>query len=145
MADFSPKEYLSGIKYIDEDIKSRQEEVCRLRQAVTIKTSSIKLEVVQETRRGAFDERYIEMIGKAEDINRKIDELVDTKVRVSNEIDLMDDRVSRIILREKYVNLKTYEEIAEIMGYDLRHLYKLHGRALESFKSAMLRHVMTLK
>lgn len=138
MTDFNPKDYLSKIKHIDSDIRSRQDELDRFRQSIMIKTSTIKAQVVQETRQGAFDERYMKLIEQAEEINVKIDELVDTKVRVSNEIDLMDDRVSRIILREKYINLKTYEQIAEIMHYDVSYIHRMHGKALNQFKNAIL-------
>lgn len=138
MTDFNPKEYLSKIKHIDSDIRSRQSELDRFRQSIMIKTSTIKAQVVQETRQGAFDERYMKLIEQAEEINLKIDKLVDTKVRVSNEIDLMDDRVSRIILREKYINLKTYEQIAEMMSYDVSYIHRMHGKALNQFKDAML-------
>lgn len=145
MADFNPKDYLSKIRHIDSDIRSRQSELDQLRQTIALKTSTIKSEVIQETRQGAFDERYMKMIEQAEEINLKIDKLVDTKVRVSNEIDLMDDRVSRIILREKYINLKTFEEIAEILGYELSWIHRLHGKALKEFKQASLSHVKQLK
>lgn len=141
MTEFNPKDYLSHIKHIDSDIRSRQSELDRLRQTIALKTSTIKAEVIQETRQGAFDERYMKLIEQAEEINVKIDELVDEKVKVSNEIDLMEDRVSRIILREKYINLKTFEEIAELLGYELSWTTRLHGKALKDFKQARLSYV----
>lgn len=142
MADFNAKEYLNEIKYIDDDIRSRQEELDRLRQSIMIKTSTVRAEVVQETRKGAFDERYMKLIQIGEEMNAKIDELVDTKVKVSNEIDLMSDRLSRIILREKYINLKTYEQIAELLHYDVSYIHRKHGRALNQFKDSMLSSTM---
>ena len=138
MADFNAKEYLNEIKYIDDDIRSRQEELDRLRQSIMIKTSTIKAEVVQETRIGAFDERYMRLIQIGEEMNTKIDKLVDTKVKVSNEIDLMSDRLSRIILREKYINLKTYEQIAELLHYDVSYIHRMRDRALNQFKDSIL-------
>ena len=122
MRDINPKEYLSKIKHIDSDIRSRQNELDQLRQTIALKTSTIKAEVIQETRQGAFDERYMKLIEQAEEINVKIDELVDEKIKVSNSIDLLDDRVSRIILREKYINLKSFEEIAKVLGLSLIHI-----------------------
>jgi len=134
LRDINPKDYLSKIKHIDSDIRSRQSELDQLRQTIALKTSTIKAEVIQETRQGAFDERYMKLIEQAEEINVKIDELVDEKIKVSNSIDLLDDRVSRIILREKYINLKSFEEIAKVLGYEPRHITRLHGTALVQFK-----------
>ena len=145
MTERDPKKYLSHIRHIDSDIRSRQSELDQLRQTIALKTSTIKQEVIQETRQGAFDERYMKLIEQAEEINVKIDELVDEKVKVSNQIDLLDDRVSRIILREKYINLKTFEEITKILNYELRWTHKLHGKALEDFNQCILEHVYTLK
>lgn len=141
MTDFNPKDYLSKIRHIDSDIRSRQSELDQLRQTIVLKTSTIKGEVIQETRQGAFDERYMKMIEQAEEIDAKIDELVEEKIKVSNQIDLLDDRVSRIILREKYINLKTFEEIAKILDYELSWIHRLHGKALKEFKQASLSHV----
>ena len=149
MTEFNPKQYLAEIKHIDEDIRSRQEEIDSLRQTVAIRTSSIREDKVQETHSGSFDDRYAELLQRTEkltsEMKSKIDELVDVKIRISNEIDMMDSRISRIILRERYINLKTYEDISELLSYDLRHIYKLHGKALEDFKDAMLGHVLRMK
>lgn len=141
MKTTDPKKYLNKIRHIDSDINSRQEELANFRRSIMIKTSTIKEQVVQEARTGAFDDRYMRLIELGEELNKKIDELVDEKVRVSNEIDMLDDRVSRVILREKYINLKTLEEITEILGYELRWTNRLHGKALEDFKECMLEHV----
>ena len=141
----NPKEYLNQIRHIDMDITSRQEEAVRLRSAITIKTSTLKESVIQESHGGSYDDKYMMLIGKSEEINEKVDELVDTKIKVSNEIDMIDDRLYRIILREKYLNLKTFEQIAELTKYDVRYIHKLHGKALNQFKHGMLGHVMSVE
>ena len=144
-----PKEYLNHIRFIDDDIRSRQEEISRLRSSLNVKTSSIQEVSVQEDTSGAFDDRYVRIIEKVDaiskDINQKIDELIDTKVKVSNEIDLMPNRISRVILRERYINLKTLEEIADILCYEPRHVNRLHGQALLDFKDVLLCHSMSME
>lgn len=145
MRESDPKSYLNQIKYIDSDIRSRQEEISRLRASIDMRVSTIKADVVQESHTGRYDDRYMLLVEMVGTLDEKVKKLVDTKIRVSNQIDMMDDRLSRIILREKYLNLKTFEQIAELLEYDLRHIYKLHGQALVGFKDAMLSHSMTLK
>lgn len=144
MREVDPKKYLKQIEHIDADIKSRQEEVNRLRSSLMIKTSTLKQSVVQETRQGMFDERYMNLLDKVDDLSDKIEELVILKVKVSNEIDKINDRASRIILRERYLNLKTFEEIAKTIDYDPRYTHTLHGKALIHFKEIMLEHGMTV-
>lgn len=143
MGEFEPKVYLNQIKYIDDDIRSRQEELDRIRYSLFMKTSSLKDVSVQESQSSAFDERYIAFIDKTDSINNIIDDLVNTKIRVSNEIDLLDDRLSRIILRERYLNLKPLEEVAKSLNYEPRHFYRLHGQALLKFKDVMSCHMMS--
>lgn len=145
MRESDPKSYLNQIKYIDSDIRSRQEEISKLRASIDMRVSTIKADVVQESHTGRYDDRYMFLVEMVGTLDEKVKNLVDTKIRVSNQIDMMDDRLSRIILREKYLNLKTFEQIAELLDYDLRHIYKLHGQALVAFKDAMLSHSMTLK
>lgn len=141
MTEFNAKKYLSEIRFIDKDIRSRQSELDKLRQSVAINTSSLTDDKVQESHHGNFDDRYMKLLEVTREINKKIDNLVDVKVRVSNEIDLIDGRVSRLILRERYLNFRTFKEIADILGYELRYTHKLHGIALLEFKK---RHFRTL-
>ena len=128
------KEYLSQIRYINQDIKSRVDERNQLRQSLMIKTSSFKKDKVQESGTTNFDDKYMKFIEVSESINSKIDDLVDLKMRVSNEIDLLDKPEHRIILRLRYVNLNTFEEVAVKTDYDIRQVHRLHGNALQDFE-----------
>src|SRR5690625_7581780 len=74
--------------------------------------------------------KFIEV---AEEINDKIDNLVDLKLSVSNEIDRLDKSEHRILLRLRYINLQSFESIAVSMGYDIRQVHRLHGNALQAF------------
>lgn len=45
-------------------------------------------------------------------------------------INSLDDFQERIVLNYRYINGKTFEEIAEKMSYDIRQITRIHGRAL---------------
>jgi len=141
MTEFDPKKYLNQIRHIDSDIRSRQEEISRLRNAITMKTSTIRVDTVQESHAGSYDDKYLKLLERDEELNDKVDKLVDTKIHISNVIDLMDDRAYRIILREKYLNLKTFEQLAALLHYDISWIHHLHGKALKQFKESMLLHI----
>lgn len=140
MKGLEPKEYLSQIRYIDNDIRSRQEEVERLQSMLTVNTSSIKEDKVQESRQGYYDDRYMAYLKEKEKINSLIDELVNLKVKITNEIDLLEDRRYRVILREYYLNMRSFPNIAYSMNYDLRHVHRLHGEALLAIKDVIVCH-----
>lgn len=134
-----PKEYLNQIKFTNQEIESRVEERNRLRQSVMLKTSSFKEDKVQESGATDFDDKYMKFIEVSEEINRKIDDLIDLKMKVSNQIDHLDKPEYRILLRLRYIDLKNFEEIAVKMNYDIRQVTRLHGNALQEFEKDVLK------
>lgn len=128
------KRYLNQIRLIDQDIQSRIEEKQRL-YATLIVSPSITHDVVTSSKTDAYDERYMKIIEAGEEIDKRIDVLVDKKIEASRKIDRLDtlDSTSAVILRERYINLKTWEEISESMNYSLRHVMNLHSKALFEF------------
>lgn len=127
------KEYLNQIKYTNQEIQSRIDEKNQLRSAVSLKTSSFQTDKVQETGTLHFDDKYMKYIEVADEINEKIDELVDLKLSISNEIDRLDKSEHRILLRLRYINLRPFENIAVAMQYDIRQVHRIHGNALKAF------------
>ena len=115
------------------------EERNELRQAVMIKTSSFQTDKVQESGTSNFDDKYMKFIEVSEDINEQVDKIFDLRLRVSNEIDRLEKPEHRIILRMRYINLKTFEEIAVKMNYDIRQVTRLHGNALQEFEKDVLK------
>lgn len=128
------KTYLNQIRIIDQDIQSRIEEKQRL-YATLIGSPSITHDVVQSSKTDAYDERYMKIIEAGEEIDKRIDKLVDKKIEASRKIDRLDalNKTSAVILRERYINLKSWEDISENMNYSLRHVMNLHSKALMEF------------
>ena len=132
------KSYLNQIRIIDQDIQSRIEQKQRL-YATLIGSPSITHDVVQSSKTDAYDERYMKIIEAGEEIDKRIDKLVDKKIEASRKVDKLgeSDSMSMLILRERYINLKSWEEIAEQMSYSIRHVNRLHGEALNKFDHVM--------
>ena len=132
------KRYLNQIRLIDQDIQSRIEEKQRL-YATLIVSPSITHDVVTSSKTDAYDERYMKIIEAGEEIDKRIDVLVDKKIEASRKIDELDDldNISAVILRERYINLKSWDEIALLMSFSQRHLNRLHGEALKKLQQVM--------
>ena len=126
------KEYLNQIRYIDNEVQAHLEERSRLRQAIELKTTSYNDNKVQETNSSDYDERYIKYVDMADMINNKIDALIELKMKVSSEIDQLDKAEHRLLLRQRYINLKSFEQIAVQMGYEIRQVHRIHGNALQN-------------
>ena len=54
---------------------------------------------------------------------------------ISDSIESMqtDDEREKELLRLKYLRGYTWEEVAVIMNYDIRHIFRIHGNALLNF------------
>lgn len=66
------------------------------------------------------------------EISRKIEELDRTRFEIYTAINKLPDRRQRLVLTGHYLQGKTWEEIAVAINYDIRHIYRIHGAALQA-------------
>lgn len=135
------KDYLNSIRYTEQEIKSYVQQKEQLKDSLYIKTSTLKDDKVQESS-GKYDDKYIKYIELCEHINEKIDDLFDLKLTISNEIDKIENPERRLLLRLRYINLLSFEQIAVQMGYEIRQIHRIHGNALSDFETC---HDMSVK
>ena len=69
-----------------------------------------------------------------EEINKKIDALVDFRKVVESKINTVGDSTLRRILFLRYINGLTWENVAVVMNYGYRQVCRLHGKALSELK-----------
>ena len=78
--------------------------------------------------------RMQDIIGKIIDleneINADIDQLVDLKRDIVAIIKAVENPEDQTLLELRYLCFKTWEQIAVDMGYNVRHVYRLHDEAL---------------
>ena len=68
------------------------------------------------------------------EINREIDELVDLKTVIRSVIYAVSETDLRLLLEERYLNWKTWDQIAALLGYNVRYVHKLHVQALHAVR-----------
>lgn len=71
-----------------------------------------------------------EMISKA---NKKWNELIDYRIDVRNNIDRIDDNLSRTILVQRYIRCLKWEKICAFIGYSWKQTHRLHKKALKLY------------
>lgn len=69
-----------------------------------------------------------------ETINQDIDELLKKRADIENKIDGIKDLKLREMMKCRYLDCKTWEEIAYKNGYTWQWAYKLHEKALDLIK-----------
>lgn len=130
----TPKEYLMQIYDLNKEINSklseRQEITSTLVKATDTSRENIyTLDVGRPT-----EDTVIRLMRYNDQVNEYIDELVDLKIQIAEEIMQLDNSNHRMVLRERYIKCKKWEEVAVEQEYDLRWIYRLHGNALKEFR-----------
>lgn len=125
----TPKQYLSQARFIDQRIEARIAERDRLLETVSAARSP---QLTGMPRGGG--KSWTDTIDKAADLSTLIDadikHLITLKWRIWETIDAVEDMRYRTVLELYYRAGYTWEQIAEKLHYDIRYVYKLHGKAL---------------
>lgn len=79
-----------------------------------------------------------DMLLRLSELSKRIDEEVDAYVDKRGEIEAaintVMDPVLQNVLRYRYINCMTFEQIAVKMSYSYMHICRLHGAALEAVR-----------
>jgi len=129
------KQYLQQAYFLDRKINSLQLQIEDLRsKATSIKSFDLSQDKVQTSIGG---DRIGDLIAKIVDyereLNAKIDKYVDLKREIAEKIEEVSDDRYRLVLRNRYVNLLKWEQIALDMNYHINHIWWLHNKALQAF------------
>lgn len=64
--------------------------------------------------------------------DRLMMEMLGVRQQVEKVIGTVPDAVQREVLTRRYIIGQRWEDIAYVMNYNIRHIYKIHGAALQS-------------
>lgn len=121
------KQWLMRARNIDREIDSLIKARGELYDRVTKITQSYTGDVVQSTK----DPHRFEKLAEYEiEIDLRIDKLIDVKREINAKINQLSDWKLRMVLFERYLLGRTWEQIAVDMHYTYQHVCRLHGRAL---------------
>lgn len=129
------KEYLGQISRLNRMINNKLTEIAQLKDMAASISSPQSGERVQTTPN--FDKigtRYAKIDEMERKIDGMVDELVDKKEKIIQQIDSMEDENTYNILFARYIEKKTFEVIATEMKYSWRQVVRLHGTALKQFE-----------
>lgn len=129
------KEYLSQAFYLEHRIDSKAEQIESLNLLATKCTATLT-GMPHNPNRGqsTMADAVCKIVDLQVLLNNDISELVALLHQIRDVIESIEDNEYKTVLEKRYLCHKKWEEIAVLMGYDLRYLYKLHNRALEAVK-----------
>ena len=123
------KEFLMQAWKIDDRIDERIEERERLLAKLTAGRGS-NLSGMPRGGRYDWTDAVSRVIETDKAIAKEITRLCRVKQQVNDAINAVADSRRRRVLELRYRNYLRWEQIADVMGYDVRHVTRLHGEAL---------------
>ena len=136
--EMTVKEYLSQAKFLDQRINSKIQQVAALNDLATKATSTLTwMPRTPNHATSSMEDVIAKIIDLQAEINNDIDTLVDLKRSLSKTIKAVDSPEYQTVLEKRYLCFQSWEQIAVEMGYDLRWLYRIHGKALEEVKAIL--------
>lgn len=128
------KEYLQQAFCIDRKIKLNLQKMKKMKQSLYGKAISYNGgDGVQNGVHANNTERAImRVLEYEEQINADIDKLVKLRLQIESVIDQVPDERQKELLSRRYLLFEKWEQVSVNMHLNLRWVYRLHGRALQS-------------
>lgn len=124
------KEYLSRGWMIERRIRMAEDRLGRL----SMRAAALKSHAPKKKRGGKYVQEWTEAKDAMCDAERRmfaeIAALYQTQAEVRAAIDTVEDVRLRALLEYRYLGYMTWPRVAEMMGYELRTVTRLHGKAL---------------
>lgn len=128
------KEYLSRGWMIERRIRMAEERLGRL----SMRAAALKSYAPRKKRGGRRVQEWTEAVDAMCDAERalfaEIAALYQTQAEVRAAIDTVEDVRLRALLEYRYLCYMTWPRVAEMMGYELRTVTRLHGKALRAVR-----------
>ena len=133
------KEYLSQVAKLDRLINARIRDLKRIKELAYSLSAAPLQERVRSSSAGeaSYTGGVMKIIAQEEKINRDIDLLIDRKNEAEALIGQLADIDEQCILRYRYIQMMSWDDIADEMRVSLRTIYRLHSRALKNFSEIL--------
>lgn len=130
----STKEWLKKARNIDKEIKqlkiARQEAYDK---AISTSVDTSR-ERVQSNSGNSTEKKLVTLLEYDRLITEQENKLLKCKTEILGAINSVDNELYRSLLTAYYINCKSWEEVAQELHYDVRWVYRLHGRALQAIE-----------
>ena len=129
------KEYLNQARHLDALINCRLREIDYWRElSSSVSGSNFEPHYNPNKPTEAPFVRCLEKIDTIQrDVAEKIPYLVRLKGEINTAIDALEMRDEQLVLRYRYLDDCTWEEISRMLNVSLRTVHRIHGSALQHF------------
>ena len=131
------KQWLNRAWKIEEEIQTLQREYADVKDRAMFIAGSIDSVKVQTSKTNTTEAAILKCIEYSEKIKYRIVKQYEIKLEIENVISKVNDSIHRTLLRKRYLQYKTWEEIGEELNYTTRNVLYMHGRALQVVKECL--------
>jgi len=125
------KQQLRQLKQLNNIVQSKLDEIETLNSLAQKMTNVSKNILVQKsTPQDKLSELIPKIVDLKNELKNDVDNLLNLKLNIIEKINNIENNDYKLLLMLRYVNFKTWEEIAVEMGYTYQWVHVLHGRAL---------------
>ena len=126
--------YLSQYKYLNKEIDRKIESLEFWKNKILNITSALS-DMPKSNKRSDTIATGIATINDLEkEINEEIDKLIKLRKEIEDKINAVEEPRLRELLKCRYLDCKSWEEIAYKNNITWRHVYRLHEKALDEIK-----------
>ena len=126
--------YLSQYQYLNKEIDRKIQALEFWKNKILNITGTLS-DMPKSNKRSDTIATGIATINDTEkEINKEIDELIELRKEIEQKINAVDDPKLMALLKCRYLDCKSWEEIAYKNNITWRHVYRLHEKALDEIK-----------
>ena len=130
------KEYLNQARHLDALINCRLREIDYWRD-LSSSVSGMRFDGMPHSPNRPTEAPFVRCLEKIDEIQRNVEEkvayLVRRKDEINTAIDMLENRHEQLVLRYRYLDDCTWEEISRMLNVSLRTVHRIHGSALQNF------------
>lgn len=135
VSKMTTKEYLSQIERLDRMIQNKLSEISQLkRMAISITIEPKEINVQTSSDKDRMGTAVAKLVDLENETDKLVDEYIDKRKRIVEQIDSISDTNMYHVLSEKYIARKDLSVIAVEMGYSFKQVCRIHGNALSEFE-----------
>lgn len=131
------KTYLRKARELDTLVHTKLSEIDRLRELAECLSSPKLGERVTSSNGNTSMQTVDKIVDLQAEIDKEIAVLVGLIAEIHSAIKELKSGKEQTVLTEYYINGCEWEEIAEMMGYEKRQIYRIHGNALAHLKMSL--------
>lgn len=139
------KEYLLQAFTIDRILKARQSQIEELearRYSVGAVLDDVKISAgPQQDKLGDLSAHFLDLI---DEYAKDLEHLLALKRDIKRLIETLDNPTHRLIMEERYINLKRWEDIAADNNYSWNSVHRFHKAALKKIEVGIESHTLDM-